>query len=548
MPDVSVHRKLPRQAIAVAAIVAIAGCGVPGPEGPADSFGVDFTMPDDAAVRGAIVFFVDGVNGRIFAEMLAAGELPAIRRYFVDRGLYVTKAAASTPSVTLANQTSIVTGRFPGRHNITGVNWFDRNRLIWRNYETIAQKNTLDADYLAPTLFEQFPDRTTFSIFFQAHRGATKFIENWTSAGPPFFFGWYEFVDRLTLYRFGEVMDIARTRGRFPAVTFAYLLAPDFRAYGNGVGSEPYREAIRHTDRQIGRVLGDVERAGLLDEIIIAFVSDHSLMDVTEHFPMEPFLREQMGIDLARRHYWESTGFEDRLEYYRKFHAVAYGSGDRYWALCLRRPVRGDDGSIEYEPWPVRPTAADLRAYPARDGPVDLPAALAAVEQVDVVAYAVAPGRVRVRRGCGEVEFRQDHGPSGSISYHLVSGDDPFGWEGHVPAAMLDGTAHTPRQWLDATIDTEYPDLPPQIAAYFRAGRAGDIALFAAPGVDFTDSYAAGHGGLRPGDMLSPLLLAGPGVPHETRPVARTVDLMPTLLGLLGRPIPPGLDGGNLIP
>jgi arylsulfatase A-like enzyme len=74
------------------------------------------------------------------------------------------------------------------------------------------------------------------------------------------------------------------------------------------------------------------------------------------------------------------------------------------------------------------------------------------------------------------------------------------------------------------------------------------VAVFAAPGWDLTDRYEAGHGGLRPCDMHVPLLLAGPGVPHERRDVARTVDLMPTLLRLLGREAPEGLDGEPLVP
>jgi len=533
----------------------LAGCSVPGPDGRADSFGLDFSLPADAPRQGAIVFYVDGVNAEIFAEMLAAGELPAIQTYFVDRGMYVERAVANIPSVTLANETSFVTGRFPGHHGVTGVNWFDRGPLIWRDYETVAQKNTLDGDYIAPTLFEQFPDATTVSIFLQAHRGATKFVENWTSAGPPFFFGWFEFVDRLTLFRFNLVTDIARRRGRFPAVTVAYLLAPDFRAYGHGVRSEQYRQALRHTDRQIGRVLGDVKRAGLLDDIVIALTSDHALGEVERHFPLADFLGETVGLNIAPKRLWEQTPFEVRLAHYSKYQAVLYGSGDRYWAICLRRPIRRDgerEGKREgktvgYEPWPLRPAPDDLADYPTKFGRRNMPEVLVAQEAVDAVAYATGPNRVRVRRKAGEVEFRQDGGPGTPVSYHLVGGRDPFGWEGEVPAEMLDGSPHPPRRWLDVTAATEYPDLPAQIVAYFRAPRAGDLAVFAKPGWDFGTVNRAGHGGLRPSDMHVPLLIAGPGIPNSRPPTARTVDLTPTLLKLLGRPIPPGLDGKSLI-
>jgi predicted AlkP superfamily pyrophosphatase or phosphodiesterase len=287
----------------------LAGCGVPGPDGPPDSYGLDFSLPNEVATPAAVVFFIDGVSGAVFEDMLEKGELPAIERYFVDRGLYSPMAVAGTPSVTLANMTSVVTGLMPGHHGVTGNNWFDRNQLVWRDYEEVDQKNAVDGDYIAPNLYEAFPDQATFSVFFQPHRGATKFIEDRMSAAPPFVLGWYEFVDRLTLRRFNIVMRIAREQRRFPAVTIAYLLAPDFLAYRNGASSQAYREAIRHTDRQIGRVLGDMERAGRLDKTVIALVSDHSQGDVARHFPIGRFLRDQIGLDLAPRHLREKRPF-----------------------------------------------------------------------------------------------------------------------------------------------------------------------------------------------------------------------------------------------
>ena len=533
----------------LAVLVCLAGCdAVPSADGPADTFGIDFMGSNPHRARGAVVFFVDGLNAGVFREMLEAGELPAVRKYFVDRGLYAPRAVANTPSVTLANETSFVTGLFPGHHGITGINWFDRNRLIWRNYETIAQKNTLPGDYTARTVYEHFPGRSTFSLFFQAHRGATKFVENWTSAGPPFFFGAYEYVDRLALYRFHIVADVARKRREFPAVTVVYNLAPDFRAYQRGVQSEPYRDAIRHTDRQIGRVLADMDRAGLLEDLYIVLVSDHSLMQIDNHFALDEYLREKLCLDVAPGRLWEQARFEDRLAHYRKHSVVTYGSGDRYWAICLRRPIRVEGGVIDFEGWPVRPAPSDLADYPGRYGGVDLLAKLVAQEAVDAIAYRVGPDRVRVRRQGGEVEFHQPDGPGGGISCRLVAGDDPLGWKGKVPAEALAGQPMAPRQWLAATIETDYPDLPAQIVAYFRSRLAGDVAVFAAPGWDFRTTNRAGHGGLRPGDLFVPLLIAGPGIAPGRLELARTADVMPTILALLGRPVPPGLDGRPLVP
>jgi hypothetical protein len=226
--------------------------------------------------------------------------------------------------------------------------------------------------------------------------------------------------------------------------------------------------------------------------------------------------------------------------------------------VCLRKPLDGTGRN--FADWLERPDAEDLSAYPVHKPPgglaalfaeeppaeaprKDLLTILVQQDAVDAVAWRVGENRVRVRRKTGEVEFRQPGGRGKPISYHLVAGDDPFGWEGKVPAAALKGRPMSGREWLTATHETEYPDLPEPIVAYFRARRAGDIAVFAAPGWDLSDKHRAGHGGLRPDEMYVPLLMAGPGIAKQRVDVARAIDVMPTLLQRLGRPVPRGIDG-----
>jgi hypothetical protein len=469
------------------------------------------------------------------------------------------------PSVTLPNEVSVVTGVLPGHHGVTGIQWFEPNRLIYRDYATVSQKNMLDGDYTAATLYEQFPGRPTLSLFFQAHRGATRFDENATYAGASYFMGWFEYIDRMTLSMFRDVIDSARSTGRFPAATVCYLLSPDFYAYHFGVETEQYRESLRHTDRQIGRVLGDMQRAGVLDKLVLALVSDHGHTPTPWHLDLRAFLREKAGLDLADDVLWESTPLEARQAAYDKHSAVATVCGNRYAAIYLRKAIRPDGpvgaptsrgegasqpqartegNSPSLEPWAVRPSVEDLKSYPSRGGRlVDLPGLLAEQEAVDAVAYSAGPNRVRVRRSGGEVEFRQEGGPGAGISYAVLSGTDPMEWHGQLPPEIRAGAKAPPRRWLEATLETQFPNLPVGLLAYFRSGRAGDLAVFAAPKWDLFVENRSGHGGLRPADVFVPMLLAGPGVPHSTEGVALSVDLAPTLLKLMGRPLPSGMDG-----
>ncbi|MDD4889469.1 MAG: alkaline phosphatase family protein [Phycisphaerae bacterium] len=535
--------------------LSLAGCGVPAEKGPADSFGIDFSMPPGSQVDGAIVFLVDGLNPDVFGQLLDKGELPAIKKYFVDRGLFVPRAASNIPCITMSCLTSIVTGQFPGHHGLIAPKWFDRNRLLFCNYETLANKNDLDRGYHAANLFEQFPDRLTFSLFFQPHRGATWFFENRLSAGPAMAFSMYGLIDRVAMYRFNQVMDVARRTHQFPAVSVVYLLSPNFTAYDFGFNSPDYRGSIRQADRRIGRILGDVQRAGLLDKLVIAMISDHGHADTPNHPAVDRWLNDDVGLNiLSGEPDDEDSPFETRLAKYERVAGVTYNGGDRYWTVYLRRPIRNDGKLVRMAAWVERPTADDLHRYPVRrGGDVDLPAKLLEQKSIEAVAYRAAEDAVHVLFRSGEVEFRRLPASAGAppadrpIRYRLVAGTHPPEWAGRLPADVLAGKPLTGRQWLDATHATEFPDLPEQILAHFDGKLAGDVVVFPTPGWDIDGWRKAGHGGIHANEMLAPMVLAGPGVPHNRLGAARSVDMMPTLLQLLGRPIPAGLDGRSLL-
>ncbi len=527
---------------------ALTGCGVPSRDGPAHTFGLDFSLPPGSRTDGGIIFLIDGVRADTFDQMLQAGELPSIKKYFVDRGLYAPRTVTVVPSLTIPCIVGSLTGRYPGHGGMISPKLFDRNQLICYDVETRFDKNKVDSLYDAATIYELFPDRLTFSLFCQAHRGVTKFFENALTAGPAFALGMHNLVDRLALHRFAEVMEFARKYRQFPAVTTVFMLEVDFAGYDHGPDSPRYRQAIRETDRHIGRVMGDLERAGLLDKLVIALTSDHGHVDSSRHARFDAYVRDTLGVRILTGEPDDGAGFEQRLAKYGRYAGVTCGGGNRLWPVYLRRPIRREGKPVELASWMERPTADDIRHYPtAKGGEVDLPAAIITQECVEAVAYREGPQAVRMVFKTGEVEFRRTGGPGGPISCQVIRGEDPLCYKSKVPGEMLSGKSIEQRRWLEATIDTIYPDLPVGIMAYFDGRMAADVVAFSPPGWDLDGWWMSGHGGIRDVEMLVPMMITGPGIPKGTVKAARIVDLMPTILNALGKPVPPNLDGVLLI-
>ncbi|MFP6664820.1 MAG: sulfatase [Deltaproteobacteria bacterium] len=101
-----------------------------------------------------------------------------------------------------------------------------------------------------------------------------------------------------------------------------------------------------------------------------------------------------------------------------------------------------------------------------------------------------------------------------------------------------------------ATVDRAIFDLRAALAAHGVAGETL-IVLTSDHGEAFGEHHAVGHGrSLFAEELRIPLILHGPGIgaPGRREPgIARQIDLLPTLLELVGRPIPAGVEGESLL-
>jgi len=475
------------------------------------------------AQRNAVLFFVDGVDWAVYRQMLTAGELPNIQRYLVARGASVERMVTVVPSITYAVTTTFVTGLVPGHHGILGNKFFDRDRLLYVDYNTTETYRDLAQDFIAPTIYEILDDKFSVTIQTPLRRGAYRRIDNWASSGIRWFFNQITEIDCLTAERFERIGKIARKAQRWPEFIFAYMPATDEMGHRYGPNSRRYRSALKNVDEQIGRICKALADNGLLEHTYLVFLSDHGMAACPKKnfINLAELLRNKFSLRLATKGPGRRTNYSKRAEYFRKYDAVLCTGGERRAILYFKG---SDNWAQPSEPARVRAVADSLGSQ----------------EAICLVAYQDRAGVV-VQNGLGRALIERHERSAGKTldeklyRYSVIDGRDPLGYaEALRGNNLLDGDYHDGRAWLAGTIKSDYPDLPVQLSEMFDSKRAGDLAVFAAVGWDFSRRQIGGHGSVLAVDMLAPMVVAGAGIiPGHTIEMARTVDLAPTLIEML---------------
>jgi hypothetical protein len=470
------------------------------------------------------LFFVDGLALPVLEDLLAKGQLPHIERIFVRGGMSVRHAVSSLPPVTYANSVSLLTGRFPGHHGVLGNRWFDRHRLLLQDYGQPDTYRDVNDDFRPATVFDVLEDHFTVSVQAHTRRGVSHAFDNLPAAGIDWLFGAFANVDRRVGRCLWRVATLAERVGRWPSVLFAYFPGVDEIGHHHGPDSNEYRQAVRSVDAQIGRIVKGVELLRPAAALYFVLVSDHGMLQIGRNrfLDLDRWLGNRCRLRVHQERVFDRPLVE-RYERLRRCDAVLVIGGFRRAFIHLK----GRQG------WHTQPTPRQLDRLmqPDADGPslIDLPG-------VELVCRRDGPDRVRImsRLGSATVERRSRNGRR---QYRITDIDEnPLGLDVE-PAmeTMVQGGWHDSRRWLQASAGARYPDFVPQIVEMFDSPRTGDLAVFAAADWTFERSNRGGHGAPLAGDMLIPLFFAGADLPKGgTIEQARLVDVMPTLLDLLG--------------
>jgi hypothetical protein len=256
--------------------------------------------------RHVVAFLFDGTNSNVLYDMAARGEASATARLIEMGTAYGHGAMAGLPTVTLANHTSIITGRLPGHHGILHNAWFDRRtgqQIITNSNETWpwAMQHTFPGvDSIHNALHRARPEAFTASVDEPCDIGADWSTFDFFRRGevpeysrdpngvphsterfvrPSKDYRWSTVIDHMCVEQASGILGGEYMGTTIPTPTFLFcnFTLTDAAMHEGGPYSEIAAAGVRDTDARMGEIIAAVERAGMLDDTAFVLMADHGM-------------------------------------------------------------------------------------------------------------------------------------------------------------------------------------------------------------------------------------------------------------------------------
>ncbi len=481
------------------------------------------------------IILIDGLDQARFERAMQNERLPNLQK-LIDSGTYAKNGIGSFPSMTGYAFYPFITGHDAIESGIIGLRWFDRSLNIGNLRNYVGRTNVWmnqDITDTIKTFFELSGDQYTTSINSYMNKGvADARITGWTHTTAKF--EGKSFIGPLRSIPFvgkelaknhyqheSEVMKMAAEQlKQNPKVQWITLPSPDATFHVDGM-TDYYDNLVQYIDSLIGDFQVTIDELGQSDTRMLAIVSDHGVASVENNIDFIKESKEIMGLDFIRGNAvnYRSMQLKEPLSDFVDKDGYFVINGNLSAMLYLRDPSQSGT-----ESWRTNLTSQQLIDFSKNGTYVDITDGIANMEGLEFVIFRKDKNTIIVKNKKGQASIEnRDH----TYKYTPLS-NNPFGYN---EIDLLD-TFLTADQWIEKTINTDYPDAVYRLYSLMDMPNVGDFVLTSKEGYDFAKdyevivgNYKGGHGGIKANQLRVPYILSIPNQKSRKIDFLRSEDV-----------------------
>jgi Type I phosphodiesterase / nucleotide pyrophosphatase len=474
-----------------------------------------------------ILIIMDGVRANVLYDSIWTHRMPYLEKYVFNRAAVVDNCFTCFPTNTVPGHLAILTGCYADKHQLPHMRFWNLPQMKYRDYSGLDIFNLLDEEYNSNVkmIYEFFTKSFAFTLASFA-KGS-----NYTYLNKPRMIFFY-LMQKILGYKVILLQSLKtflrylkqNTKG---SLFVLWLPISDEIGHAKGPNSPELLQHLQEVDRLFFKALFEgykgwdgLIKSGLQDSTYFFITADHggfpiqTESELIQDLKILPLQIENKQIPL------KTANTCDAL--------IAYTDGVANF--YVKNPVSQNWGDrIDYN---------HLINYPTPQGSINLIEQLLTIPTIShVFAREPTVGAesylVQSQSGKSRIQRKiEDH--KILIAYQILSGSDPFEYEDPQILELMDGNFYSTEEWLNKLTGTNYPMMLDQIPRIFNCTHIGNLLIMVKEGYSFAKKSKKGtHDTGTHICSRVPLIMAGPSIKHTTIPIARTVDIVPTILRLL---------------
>jgi len=481
------------------------------------------------------IILIDGLDQARFQNSLQKGNLPNLQK-LINTGTYVKNGIGSFPSMTGYAFYPFITGHDAVESGIIGLRWFDRSLDVGNLRNYVGRTNVWmnqDITDSIKTFYELSGNQYTASINSFMNKGVDDArITGWTHTTAKFegksFIGPLRSIPfagkELAKNHYQHESEVMRMAGdqlkKNPKVQWIALPSPDATFHVDGM-TDYYDNLVQYIDSLIGDFQVTIDELGQTETRMLAIVTDHGIASVENNIDFIKESKDLMGLDLVRGNAvnYRSMQLKEPLSDFVEKDGYFVINGNLSAMLYMRDP-----STSGAESWRLNLSYDQLNNFTKNDVSKNLPEGMVEMDGLEFVIFRSDKNTIIVKNKKGEASIENQ----GETYKYSIINSDPFDYK---ELGLID-TFMSADQWLEKTINTDYPDAIYRLYSVMEMPNVGDFFLTSKEGYDFAKdyevivgNYKGGHGGIKANQLRVPYILSIPNQQSKKIDQLRSEDV-----------------------